>query len=157
MTKLKFDVANDEPDPNDMWLWDVKEADKVLLTVTAPRIRGRQLTEKTRKKLVEEASNHVGIAPVDAEILEDFFIMYFYLNTVEVAEAASVRLNASGFESIVQTGRQRLSEVAAWMKEQEREGANIGPIAVRTYGPDGSANAEMLDLDTFIQRYVHPN
>jgi hypothetical protein len=157
MTKSKFNVTNEELDPSDMLSWDVKEADKVLLTVTAPRITGHQLTDKTRRMLVEEASNHVGIAPVDAEMLEDFFMMYFELDTVEVAEAASVRLKASGFESIVQTGRQMLSDLAAFMKEQEREGADIGPIAVRTYGPDGSANAEMLDLDTFIQRYVHPN
>jgi hypothetical protein len=152
MTKSRFDVTNEELDPSDMLLWDVKEADKVLLTVTAPRIRGRQLTAKTRQKLVEEASNHVGIAPVDAEMLEDFFIMYFYLNTVEVAEAASARLKASGFESIVQTGRQMLSDLAAFMKEQEREGADIGPIAVRT-----TSDVEILDLESFIQKYVYPN
>jgi hypothetical protein len=157
MTKSRFDVTNEELDPSDMLSWDVKEADKVLLTVTAPRIRGRQLTEKKRRKLVEEASIHVGTAPVDTETLEEFFIMHFVLNTVEVAEAASARLKASGFESMVQTGRQMLSDLAAWMQEQEREGADIGPIAVRTYGPDGSANTEMLDLDTLIQKYVYPN
>jgi hypothetical protein len=72
---------------------------KTVTVVAKEDISGKRLSRKRQKELINRATELVGIVPIDWERAGNQFIMYFGVDTVDLASDAKRRLEQSGFEA----------------------------------------------------------
>jgi hypothetical protein len=102
--------------------------DKRPITLTAEvNMTGERLTGKIKKKIINRATELVGIVPFDWTMMHEHlcFVAFFGFETMELALAAQARLQDSKFHSHLWNEDEENQIVGKFMRQAEAEGSEV--------------------------------
>ncbi len=92
-----------------------------------------------------QATDLVGIVPFDWQRLGNIFVMYFGVDTVELARAAKRRLEESSFKANFMSREEEFVAAAKLLRRLEGEGVEVGLVTRAVRSLDGGWETEIID------------
>ncbi len=104
-----------------------------------------------------QATDLVGIVPFDWERSANIFVMYFGVDTVELARAVKRRLEESNFKVDFMSREEELVVAAKLLRRLEGEGVEVGPVTRGVKSLDGRWETETIDWRNIDQQDKYQN